>query len=375
MGNLSTALIKPASARLCKFQTQVFRAGLVWCVVMGVLLTGRAAPAANGLYETWSSDSFTLTPRESFQIRVTYDQIQVRNWKLVVDGGDQNCDLHVLRLKDNSLLYQRDDEQYHEVNIPWGEGEEVSIVITNRKVKGAFVVSLLGPPRDQVHASYSYYVNRALDKFAAGQRLAAEDACRQALIENPDDGVAKVLLAGFLRDRRFFGRATTLVEEALAGDLPGNMREIAESLRQELVKLRAPLPLPVRQGAEEAEKLLIAGRADEALQVCRKLLDGDLELDSASRGRLLMLQGQALDQLDRDFEAIDAFTEALQLSRTKAIEGIVYFHMGRLFKKMDNLPQAQGAFAKALQNGLPSGLDKQARESLRIIESRQAGGR
>jgi len=205
--------------------------------------------------------------------------------------------------------------------------------------------------------------------------LAAENECRSALLENPDNGVAKVLLAGFLRDRRFFGRATVLVDEALAGELPGTMREIAVSMRQELVKLRAPLPLPVRQGADEAEKLLIAGKSDQALDVVEKLLDGDLKLDSASRTRLLILEGQALDQLDRDFEAIDSFTEALQLSRTKAVEGLVYFHMGRLFFKMDNLPQAQGAFTMALQNGLPSGLEKQARESLTTIESHLSSGR
>ena len=380
MGNLMSGLIKPASGRLCKFQTgKCVRQGrwvfLAVPLVLAILLAAGVAIADNGLYETWSADSFTLMPRESFQVAVTYDQIQVRNWKLVVDGGDQNCDLHVIRLKDNSLLYQQNDQQHHEVVIPWGQGEAVSIVITNRTVKGAFVVSLLGPPRDQVHASYSYHVNRALDKFGAGQRLAAESECRAALLDNPDDGVAKVLLAGFLRDRRFFGRATTLVDEALAGELPGSMREIAESMRQELITLRAPLPLPVRQGAEAAEDLLIAGQAAEALTRVQKLLEGDLDLDAPSRGRLLMLQGQALDQLNRDFEAIDSFTEALQLSRTKAVEAVIYFHMGRLFFKMDNLPQAQGAFTMALQIGLPSGLDKQARESLGTIESHLSNGR
>ncbi len=363
-----TAMIKPPSRVFCKFQTWLVVAGLTLLLCGLLIPAGGAAAADDGIYEVWSSDSFTLAPRESFQLRVSYDQIQVRNWKLVVDGGDQNCDLHVKRLKDESLLYQRNDEQHHEVLIPWGEGEELSIVITNRRVKGAFVVTLLGPPRDQVHASYSYHVNRALDKFAAGQRLAGEDECRKALIENPDDGVAKVLLAGFLRDRRFFDRATVLVEEALAGDLPDNMRSIAESLRQDLIRLRAPLPLPVRRGAEEAEGLLIAGQADEALAVCDKLLAGDLELDSASRSRLQMLRGQALDQLKRNFESLDAFTHALQLNQTKAAEGVIYFHMGRLFLKMDNLPQAQGAFTMALQNGLPSGLDVQAREFLQTVD-------
>jgi Flp pilus assembly protein TadD len=371
MGIHRTALIKPPSADLCKFQTRLVRIGAATWLAGCLLLGAGVAPAANGSYEVWSSESYTLTPRESFQLRVAYEQIQVRSWKLVVDGGDQNCDLHVRRSKDGALLYQQNDHQHHEVTVPWGVGEEVSIVVTNREVKGAFVVSLLGPPRDQIHASYGYHVNRALEKFAAGQRLAAEDECRLALVADPSDGVAKVLLAGFLRDRHYLDRATALIDDALAGELPGTMQEIAESMRQELIKLRAPLPLPVRRGVDDAENLLISGQPEPALAVCTKLLEGDLELDAHARSRLLMLQGQALDQLGRNFESVDAFTHALQLNRTKAQEGIIYFHMGRLFLKMDNLPQAQGAFTMALQNGLPSGLDVQARESLQSIETRR----
>ncbi len=370
MGTTATDMIKPPSGILCKFQT-----GVVLGLVVGLLLASTMAQAQGGVYETWSSDSFTLAPRESFQLKVSYDQIQVRNWKLVVDGGDQNCDVHVRRSRDGSLLYQQNDQRHHELVVPWGYGEEVSIVITNRNTKGAFVVSLLGPPRDQVHASYSYHVNRALDKFSAGQRLAAEAECRKALVENPDDGVAKVLLAGFLRDRHYFDRATGLVDEALAGELPDSMREIAESMSRELLKLRAPLPLPVRLGVEEAEGLLIAGEGAKALTVTEKLLDGELELDSGSRSRLLMLQGQALDQLGRNFESLDAFTNALQLNRNKANEGVIYFHMGRLFLKMDNLPQAEGAYTMALENGLPSGLDVQAREALQLITNQTRDNR
>ena len=387
MGNAPSVSIKPLRGVLCKFQTAagrirriVRRPGRlgVGLATLAALASPPAVPgpaAAESVYETWSAESFTLVPRESFQLTVTYDQIQVRNWKLVVDGGDRNCDLNVRRVRDGSLMYQRNDERHHEVQVPWGAGEEVSIVVTNRNIKGAFVVSLLGPPRDQPHASYSYHVNRALDKFAAGQRLAAEDECRSALLADPQDGVAKVLLAGFLRDRLYFDRAAALVDEALAGDLPGGMREVAQTLRSELVKLRAPLPLPVRQGVDEAEGLLTGGRPAEALVVCDKLLDGGLELEAESRSRLLLLRGQSLNALDRNFESLDAFTEALQLSRSKASDSLIYFHMGLLFVEMENLPQAEGSFAMALQNGLPAGLEKQARESLADIEKKLRGDR
>jgi tetratricopeptide (TPR) repeat protein len=350
---------------LCKYRTG--RRCRPAFAAVGLLLWASLATAAN--YETWTSESITLAPRESSQLRVTYDQIQVRNWQLVVDGGDQNCDVNVRRERDQSLVYQKNDQRHHEVLIPWGVGEAVSIVITNRQRTGAFVVSLQGPPQDQVHASYSYHVNRALDKFAGGQRLAAESECRRALVADPDDGVAKVLLAGFLRDRHYLGQAAALVEEALADSSLGvNMQTIALNMRDELVSLRAPLPLAVLRGSEEAESLLIDGRPTEALAVCDKLLGGELELDAPSRGRLTMLRGQALDQLDRDYESLDAFGQALKLSPGKAGEGIVYFHLGRLFLKMENYPQARSAYLAALKIGLPSGLNVQARDALRAIE-------
>ena len=52
-----------------------------------------------------------------------------------------------------------------------------------------------------------------------------------------------VLLAGFLRNRQYYGKATVMVEQALAEDLPDDMRGIAEDLRAELAKLRAPRPV------------------------------------------------------------------------------------------------------------------------------------
>ena len=83
-----------------------------------------------------------------------------------------------------------------------------------------------------------------------------------------------------------------------------------------------------------------------------------------------MLRGRALDRLDRNFESVDAFTQALHLARSRKSEAVIYFHMGRLYLKMENLQQAQGAYTMALKNGLPSGLDIQARESLKLIEKR-----
>lgn len=334
-----------------------------------VALAGPAAAQRN--WETYRSDSTTLRPRESYQFRVAFDEIRVRSWKLVVDGGLDRCDLNVLRLRDESLLYFKTDESRHEVFVPWGLGEEIIVVITNRDHEASFTMTLQGPPRDQVHAAYGYHVNRALEAFAAGRRLEAEANCRSALLDDPRDGVAKVLLAGFMRDGQFLDQAAALVEEALADSLPGDMRSLALDLRADLRRLRAPLPLPVRQGLDEAERELAAGRPAAALLACTPLLDSDLEYEASARAALLTVKGRSLAGLGRNFEAVDAFTQALALLRDRSDAAVVYFHMGRLYVAMENPAQAEGAYNMALQGGLPSGLALQAREAIKDLRGRQ----
>jgi tetratricopeptide (TPR) repeat protein len=226
----------------------------------------------------------------------------------------------------------------------------------------------MGPPRDQVHAAYSYHVNRALEAYGTGQRLKAEAECETAIRQDDEDGVAKVLLAGFYRARNYYSKAEVLVSEALAGDLPPEMRSLAEDLKSELLELKTPLPKEVTEGLAKAEDHLTSGQGNEALKVCDDLLGGDQKLDSAAKSRIQMLRGQALDQLDRNFESIDAFTRALQFTRNRDSEAIIYFHMGRLYLKMENPQQAQAAYTMALNYGLPSGLDVQAREALKKTE-------
>lgn len=343
-------------------------------VLMCLNLSGAAGqPVDNpSIWESWSSESFSLAPRESFQIRVSFTDLPVRRWKLAVNGGEKKCDLSLLRVNGEELLYYKTDESRHEVSVPWGTDEELIVVITNRSAPAAFLVDFLGPPRTQVTAAYSYHVNRALEDYGAGQRLAAEDQCRLALKANPEDGVAKVLYAGFQRDRQFFDHAAVLVDEALASELPAEMRTLAENMRTELVKLRAPLPAPVRKGVRQAEEKIEKGDFQDALDLCEKLLAGGLKLDGTSHSRLLTLKGRSLEGLGRNFEAVDAFTHALNYDRSRANQAVVYYHMGRLFYEMENLAQAEGAFSIALQHGLPSGLEVQAREILKDIDKQLA---
>jgi tetratricopeptide (TPR) repeat protein len=330
-----------------------------------------ASAPAWGSWEVYKSDSYLLRPGESFQFRVSFDQIPVRSWRLIVDGGQEQCDLNVLRMKDESLLYFKTDEARHDVQVPWGKGEEIIVVLTNGSHEAAFTVTFQGPPRAQVHAAYGYHVNRALEDFAAGRRLEAEDHCRSALLDDPNDGVAKVLLAGFMRDGQYLDRAAALVEEALAGELPGDMRSLALDLRADLRRLRAPVPAPVRQGMEQAEKELGAGQPAAALVTTTSVLESGLDFDAGAHAALLTMKGRALAGLERNFEAIDVYTQALALSRDKGDAAIVYFYMGRLYVAMDNVAQAESAFSKAIQNGLPSGLNLQAREAMKDIRARQ----
>ncbi len=328
-----------------------------------------------GVWETWTSESYSMAPRESFQLRLDYRDIATRRWLLVVDGAGRNCDLSVLRVKGEELLYYKIDESRHEVSIPWGIGEEIIIVMTNRDYQGAFVVSVLGPPKEQNHASYSYPVNRALEAYSSGQRLKARDLCRKALIENPEDGVAKVLLAGFLRESNGYAEAEVMIGEALESDLPPDMRILAESLAKELKALRAPLPKSVRKGLAQAEEALGKNNPQDALDVCDKLLAGGAKLSGSSRARLQVLRGRALENLGRHFEAVDSFTQALNHDRSKAAQAVAYYHMGNLYLKMGNLTQAEGAFTIALKYGLPTGLDVQARDGLQLIQDRQGSDR
>ncbi|MFO7608914.1 MAG: hypothetical protein R6X35_06915 [Candidatus Krumholzibacteriia bacterium] len=326
----------------------------------------RAQPP--GVWEAWKSETYSLAPRESLQLRVGFDDLPVRTWRLVVDGGGHNLDLTVLRVRGEALLHARNGETRHEVDIPWGRGEEIIAVVTSRDHPVAFVVTLLGPPRDQAQAAYSYHVNRALEAYAGGRRIEAEELCRKALAADGRDAEAMVLLAGFRRDRGNYDQAAALVDAALGGDLAPEMRTLAADLRAELLALRAPLPAPLREGVPAAEQDLAKGRPAAALATVEQLLAGGLDLGAPAKSRLQLLRGRALTDLDRGFEALDAFTAALQLCRSRGDEAVIYHHTGRLHLRMGNLQQAQGAYTMALQIGLPSGLDLQAREDLATVE-------
>jgi tetratricopeptide (TPR) repeat protein len=337
-------------------------------VCFWLALTGSCPTlAGTEMWEPWQAHSYTLQPRESIQLEIGFERIQARSWRLVVDGNGIRCDLHALRLQDESLLYFKPHESRHEVDVPWGKGERLALVLTAGDHAGEFTVSLLGPPPASAPACYSYQVNRALEAYAVGRRLEAERLCEAALRADPEDGVARVMLAGFLQDRHFYERAAGMIDEALACELPADMEALALQLQVELKKLQAPLAARVRTGLAAAEEQLAAGENTAALQICEQLLADPSDLNADSRGRILEMRGQALHELGRHFEALDAFTQALTLYRSRAAQAVIYYRMGQLFLAMDNAAQAEGAFGIARKYGLPVGLDLQAEEALARI--------
>ncbi len=328
-----------------------------------------AAPPADSWAE-WAAQPYQLHAGESVQLRFAFDEIPVRSWRLVVDGAPRRCDLLVTRVKEETSIYWRRGESHHDVTIPWGRGEAIVAVLTAPD-GGIFTVRCLGPPRGAAPVPYSYEVNRALESYAAGKRLEAERHCEEALARDPEDGVARILLAGFLRERHFYQRATELLEAALAGDLPPDMRQLAEQLQQELAQLQSPLPPVLKEGLTTGESRLAAGDAAGALELAERLLADHGGAQPEALSRIHQLRGRALHALGRNFEAVDAYTKALTAARSRESEAIIYFHMGRLFLDMENLGQAEGAFSIARRYGLPPGLDLQAAEALdRIVRQK-----
>ena len=334
-----------------------------------VPIAAAASPDAGSPWRPWATEAYNLEPGESFTFRVAFDQIPVRAWRLVVDADYMLSDLHVLRLGDGSLLYFKKGESHHEVDVPWGEGEEISIVLTADRNRGGgvYTVELRGPPQESAPAAYSFPVNRALEAYAAGRPQEAESLVDDALRADPDDGAACVLKAGFLRDRRYYDRAAAMVGHALALDLPDEMRGVALSLKDQLDTLQARLPAPVREGLEEIDGRLERGDGATALSRCADLesrLDRIGGASDASRVEIMLRRGRALQLLDRHFEAVDVYTGALTLAESRRIQAVIYFRMGQLFEAMDNGRQARDAYGIARNYGLPAALDDQAEAAL-----------
>ncbi|MEZ4386806.1 MAG: hypothetical protein R3D98_04390 [Candidatus Krumholzibacteriia bacterium] len=167
---------------------------LAWTLIAAA--TPSAASWAPPGLVSWGEESYRLGPGESTAFAVTFAQIPVRRWVLLVEGDLDASHLNVRRVADGSLVFDQRAEKRHEVDVPWGVDEEISAVLTAGRRGGVYQVSVWGPPADAYLRSYSYEVNRALEAFARGDSGAARNHLLAALRDRPQDPVAGVLLAG-----------------------------------------------------------------------------------------------------------------------------------------------------------------------------------
>ncbi len=321
----------------------------------------------SSVLHTWGTEAYRLEAGESFQFRIEYKQIPVRRWRLLVEGDHLRCDVSVRRERDGSLLYHGWDESRHAIEVPWGRGEVLSVAVTARE-KGVFTIRFLGPPPDAVSPSYGPEVNRALEAYAAGQRDEAERHCWRAVDEGDDAGVARVFLAGLVRDRGWPELAAALLAEALATDLPPEVATLADRLLADLGPGgSAGLPAAPQQ-APAAAGLLARGEPAAALEAADRRLREGPEPDPQTYGWLLQVRGEALHALGRHYEAVDALTQALALTSWRPGQASLHYKLGELLADMDNPGQAAQAFATARALGLPAELDRRAAARLADLD-------
>ena len=205
--------------------------GVLALAVALLAAAGAPAQAPPGL-TSWGSQTYTLTEGEAVNFRVDWDQIPVRRWVLLVEGDLRISHLNVRRVHDGSLLYDQRDESRHRVDVPWGEGESLSGVLTAGRA-GAYAISIWGPPRDDYLRAYSYGVNRALEALDEGDRIRARALLMGALRDDPADPVAQTLM------RALSGGEGGEVVGPTAGEEDPEARAKLEEARQQAAALRA----------------------------------------------------------------------------------------------------------------------------------------
>jgi hypothetical protein len=221
-------------------------------LVLLAALAGAVSPPP-GLV-SWGEQSYRLDSGEATSFHVDFEQIPVRRWVLLVESDRTPSHLNVRRVADGSLVYDQRDEIRHEADVPWGDGESISAVLTAGRKGGVFSVSIWGPPRDSHLRSYRYEVNRALEAFARGDVGAARQHLLTAQHGGADDPVATLLLQGLEA-----GVTPQQVAEARAHLADGPATEAQRRSR--------------RDNAARVAEL----RAGQQLYVALELLQGELE--------------------------------------------------------------------------------------------------
>ena len=325
---------------------------------LALLLPGPAATAGvpEGQWVAWGTETYNLEPGESVQFRVDFEDIPLRAWILTVEGDQRLCDLNVLRLGDDALVYQKHDESRHRVRIPWGRDEAVAVTVTaDTAIGGLFTIKFLGPPAELAERAYGLRINRALAHMSAGRSASAEALLRDVIRADGDEvGLAALLLAGLLKDRGEPERAAAMLDLALDHDLPEGFEEVERRLHAHLAAVTRRAPPEMR----EADRLLAGDDPEAAIAHCEQWLEG-LGRDTTrawERCEALRRIGSAHRAAGRPVRAMETFDEALGAAREPGQKALVYHRLGLLLVDMGNPDQARRALEAARDLGLPPDL-------------------
>ena len=339
--------------------------------VMVFLLMIAAAAGATVSESLWvprGTETYNLEAGESVQFRVDFDDLAVRTWILEVDGDLRTCDLNVLVLNDQSLLYQKNGESRHRVRVPWGRGQRVAVTLSaDINMGGMFTVKFLAPPSEQAGRAFGYLVNRALEALEAGNARHAESLLHDAIKSGEDEGVALLLLAGLAKERGEPERAAGLLSQAVALPLPEDLRDVRVELEHQLA---AVLNRPAWM--IDADSLIDQGKTTEV----RRLLDDVLErknedLSAWELSELHRRAGVAAHAVDDLFVAQEHLDQALNHAGSTRQRALSLHALGLLQRDLGNPHQARQALRLARDLGLPLELDAEAAAQLAALEAQE----
>ncbi|MBC8424748.1 hypothetical protein H8E07_11550 [bacterium] len=305
----------------------------------------------------WGTEAYNLEAGESVQFHVAFADIPLRAWILSVEGDQRLCDVNVLRLGQEHLLYQQHDESRHRVRIPWGTGESVAVTVTaDMSAGGVFTIKLLGPPDDTAERAYGYGINRALESLEADDDQRAESLLRDAIRTDADEvGLAALLLAGLLKDRGDLEPAIAALDLALRHELPEGFERVEQDLRTHLAVAQRRASPELR----EADRLLAGDDPEALIAHCESWLArlGDDPSLAWERCEALRRMGRAHQMRGRQVRAMESLNYALREAAEPGQKALVYHRLGLLLLDLDNADQARRALAAARELGLPPDLD------------------
>ena len=346
----------------------MIRRGVLYLFALTLAALPARAGVPEGLWVAWGTETYNLEAGESVQFHVAFADLPLRAWVLTVEGDQRLCDVNVLRLGHEHLLYQQHDESRHRVRIPWGTGEAVAVTVTaDMSGGGVYTIKFLGPPDDTAERAYGYRINRALESIEAGDEARAESLLRDVIrADEAEVGLAALLLAGLLKDRGDVEPAIAALDLALRHELPSGFEAVERELRAHLAAaLRRAAPEP-----READRLLAAGKHDAAIAYCEDWLArlDDDETLAWERCEALRRIGRAHQARGRQVRAMEAYNNALREAVEPGQKALVYHTLGLLLLDLGNPDQARRALAAARDLGLPPDLDASTQTLLNTLD-------